>query len=99
LKLIQLVINAALRKQLLMRTDFAHTALVHDDDLIALLNRRKAMCNDDRCTPFHESIDRLSDPDFRLSINAGRRFVQNKNSRIVGKPSCKSEQLPLPSRE
>src|SRR5439155_17484944 len=47
LQLIQLVINAALSKQLLMCAALPHASLVHNDDLIAALNRGQAMRDDD----------------------------------------------------
>ena len=38
LQLVELVVNAALGQQLLMRSNFAQLALVHDDDFIGALN-------------------------------------------------------------
>ena len=47
LQLIKLVINSPLRQQLLMRADLTDAALMHDDDLVASLDCRKPVRNDD----------------------------------------------------
>src|SRR5215510_5932241 len=85
LKLVKLVVNSALRQQLLMSAHLANAALVHDDDLIAFLNRRKTMSNDDRCAAAHEPVDGAADLNFRFRVHARGGLVEDQNLRIVGK--------------
>src|SRR5688572_6330317 len=59
LQLVELVIQAALGQQFLMRSHLTHTSLVHHENLVALLNRREPVGDDDRSASLHETVDRL----------------------------------------
>ena len=99
LKLVKLVVQPALRKKFLVGAHFPHAAFVHDEDLIALLNRGKPMRDDDRCSSLHRPIDRLPDLNLRLRIHARSGFVQNQDLGIVRKGAGKRQQLPLTDGE
>src|SRR5688500_9020760 len=72
LELVKLVVQATLSEKLLVRSHFAHAALMHDQNLIALLNRGKAVGNNDGRSSFHDTVDRLPDLNLRLRVHARR---------------------------
>ena len=82
-----------------MRADFPHAAFVHDDDLIAALNRREPVSDDNRRASLHQAVDGFPDLKFRFRIDAGRRFIEDQNLRIVRKGSRECQQLALPDGE
>ena len=83
LQLIELVINAALREQLLMSAHFAHLAFVHDNNLVGLLHgeRRWAMMMEVRPSTMRARASRT-----RNSVSVSTLEVASSRTRILG--SC-----------
>ena len=72
-----------------MRTTLTDFALVHDDDLIRMLDGGKPVRDHDRRPAFHQFPERLRDQALRLRVNVRRRLVQHKDCRLVRKRARK----------
>lgn len=56
LKLIQLLVNAVLLQQFLMRAGFANSPVVHHDNAVSVLNGRKAVRDHNRRAALHQPL-------------------------------------------
>ena len=83
LQLIQLEVNPAQGKQLLMRAHFADLAFVHHDDLVGALHGRETMRDDQRGTAFHHAGKRVAHFEFGFGIDARGGFIENQNLRFM----------------
>src|SRR5665213_3208292 len=82
-----------------MSSLLADFAVVHDDDIIRLLNRRKPVRDDDRSSAHEELLDRALDHLLAFRVDARCRFVQYENTRIVRKRASEGYKLLLPYRQ
>src|SRR2546429_2826130 len=69
LQLVKFVVDSALCEQLLVRSFLAHQSLVHDDDLVSPLYRRKPMSDHHRRAAFHHAAKGIPDLKFSLCIH------------------------------
>jgi hypothetical protein len=81
--LIQLVVNAALRQQLLVTANLPYLAFVHHDNFVSPLNRRQPVRNDYRSTALDHAIQRIAHAKFSFGIYARGGFIQDKNFGVV----------------
>ena len=65
-------------EQLVVRAALAQLAVVKDHDAVAFLYRRQPVSDDHRCSPFHDTLDRLLDKLFGLGVDRARRFIENQ---------------------
>src|SRR3954453_7811330 len=79
LKLIQLVVDTTLCQQLLMATNLAYLAFVHDDDFVCTLNCGKTMGDYDRSSPFNHAAECVTYTELGFRIDAGSGFIENQN--------------------
>ena len=70
LQLVELEVDSAQGKQLLMRTHFPDFAFVHHDDLVGVLNRRKPVGDHDRSSSAQQLFNRLLNQMLGLCVNA-----------------------------
>ena len=70
LQLIELVVDAALREQLLVRAHLADLPLMHNDDLVGALNGREAMRDDQRRSSFNHAVERVAHAKFSFGVDA-----------------------------
>ena len=73
LQLVQLVVQAALCQQFLMGAFLPDLALVHDDDLVAVLDGGQAVCHDDGGTALHQLVQRI--------VKAYEKYDEQKRSK------------------
>ena len=78
---------------------FADLTLVHDNDLIAILDGGQAVSHDDGGTALHQLVQRILDQRFGLCVDVGGSFVQNQHGRLECQGTCKGQQLTLTGRE
>ena len=74
-------------------------ALVHDEDLVHVLDGRKPMGDGERRPPGHQDVERLANQQFRFRVDARRRLVQDQDSRIERQRAGKRQQLLLSDRQ
>ena len=74
---------------------FHDPPLVHDHDLIGMLNGGKSVRHHDGGSARHKLLKRLCDQALRLRIDVGGCLIQHQNFGIVGKRSRKGKQLSL----
>ena len=82
LKSIELVVEAALLQEVLVRPYFPNHAFVQDDDLVNLVDSRQAMRNDNGSTICHDPTCSLLNQVLSCGIDTGSRFVQYQNARV-----------------
>ncbi len=82
-----------------MRAGFPDAAVVQDDDPVCILHGGKAMRDDDRRAVSHQLFKRIANQHLRFRVDAGGRFVQNQDFRVVGQGARKGKQLFLPHRK
>ena len=99
LQLVQLVVQAALCQQFLMGAFLPDLTLMHDDNLVAVLDSGQAVCHDDGGTAFHQLAQCILNEGFGLGVDIGGRFVQNEHRRLEGQRPGKGQQLTLTGRE
>ena len=80
-----------------MRAAVDYIALIQDDDLIAVADRGKAMCNDDAGDAARN--DRIDDFIFGPGIKGGGGFIKNDDSRILRKDAGNFNPLALTAGE
>src|SRR5215510_3039278 len=81
---IQSPINALTCDQFLVGSRFTELALMHNQDPIRILDRGKAVSDDQSGPSSHELGEPILDEQFGLRINTGSRFVQNQDGGIIG---------------
>ena len=81
MQLVKLVVDAALRQQLLVRAHLADLAFVHDDDLVGALNRGEAVRDDERGAAFDQLV---SASRTRISVSVSTLEVASSRIRILG---------------
>ena len=89
LQIIQLPIQTAQLQELLVRAALADFALVHDDDLVRVLDCGQTVRDHDRRPALHQLFQCLRDQALRLSVNVCRRLVQHENGRLIGERARK----------
>src|SRR5580692_4782108 len=77
LQLIELVVNAVLGEQLLVRTHLPNLPFVHHDNLVGALNGGKPVGDDHRGAAFDHAAQGVAHPEFSFGIYAGRGLVEN----------------------
>ena len=83
LKFVELPIQAIHREKLLVTTTLADLSPVHHQNLIRVLDSRKAVGNDKRGAIGHQALHGLLDQELGLGIYARCGLVQHEDSRIV----------------
>lgn len=77
----------------------ADPALMHDDDLVRMLDRGKAVCHHDRRPSGHQLLQSLLNPLFCLGVDICRRLVQNQDRRVKRQSPGEGKELSLTCRE
>ena len=78
-----------------MGTDFLDFAVLHDDDLIGVLNGGKPMGHDEGRAIFHESRQSGLNLEFAFGVQGTGGFIKDKNGSILQKGTCNRETLLL----
>ena len=99
LQLVKLVIDSALREQLLVSAHLADLALVHDDNLVRSLNGRQTVGDHERGAAFDHAIERVTDPEFGFGIYARRGFIKDQDLRIMRQGARETDELFLSGRK
>ena len=76
----------------------ADPAFMHDDDLVRMLDRGKAVCHHDRRPSGHQLLQSLLNPLFRLGVDICRRLVQNQDRWIKRQGPGEGKELSLAPR-
>src|SRR5687768_7895086 len=82
LQLVEAVVDASLREELLMRSRLAELTLVHDQDPVHALNRRQPVRDGDRRPASHRHLERIANEQLGIGIDARRRLIENQHARI-----------------
>ena len=82
-----------------MRAGFNDVSLVHDDDLIGILNGREPVRDDETGAVPHQFDHGVLNMLFGSCIDRGCRLVENKNLRITEESASDRQQLALPLRK
>ena len=98
LQFIQFLIQPILRQQLLMGSGFFYFPVMHHNNFICMLDRRKPVCDHDRSSSIHQPCKCLCDQCFGFCIDVGSCFIENKDLRIISKCPCEGQKLALPGR-
>ncbi len=99
LQLVELVVDAALGQEFLMRAHFADLSLVHNDDFVSALHCREAVGDDQRGAAFDHAIEGVADFEFRLRVHAGGGFVEDQDFGIVRQSAGEGDELLLSGRK
>lgn len=71
----QLCVTSVHANQLLMRSAFDDTTLMHNHDLVAVLNSTEPMRNDNCCAVGTNAFNVVHDIRFRFTVETGRWLV------------------------
>ena len=82
-----------------MRADFPDAAVVQDNDPVCILHCGKAMRDDDRRAVGHQFFKRIPNQHLCFRVDAGGRFIQDQDFRVVGQGTRKGKQLFLSHRK
>ncbi len=82
-----------------MRPALADTPVMHDNDIVRVLDRREAVGYHDRSPAGHQLFQGVLDPLFGFRINIRCGLVQNQDGRIKRQRPREGQQLSLSSRE
>lgn len=80
-----------------MVADLLDLAFAHDDDLVRMLYGGKSMCDDERRAVLDDLVDSVLNQELRLSVDVGRRFVENQDAWIEYQCACEGQELSLAS--
>ena len=95
LQLVEAVVNAALRQQLLMRALLAQAALVKHEDAIGVLYGAQAVCDDNGGAAGKQPIERRANHQLGASVHAGGGFIEDQKFGIVRQGPREAHQLAL----
>ena len=84
LQVVQLFIKPRLQQQLLVGAGFMDLSVVHDDDLIRVLDRGEPVGDHDRGAAGHQALERFRDHALGLRVDVRGRLIQNENRGIIG---------------
>ena len=70
-------------------------AASEDENAIEIAQGRQAMRDGDHRSPFHEAGQRVADRFFGVAVERGRRFVEQKDRRILQKRPRDGDPLTL----
>src|SRR5581483_702289 len=76
LQLVETVVDAALREEIVVRPHLHDAALVEHDDAIDVLDRRQTVGDDDRGPADHQLRERVLDEVLGLRVDGARGFVE-----------------------
>src|SRR5262245_28576598 len=94
------VARSSLAKDDVARTEGLLDAVAEDQDLVALLERRRPMRDDDDDgAALLELPQRLLQGDFALAVEVGVGFVEHDQEWIAIKRACECDALPLSGGE
>ena len=74
-------------------------ALIHNDDLVCVLDGGKSVGYHNGGTALHELFQSLGDQAFGFGIDICSCLIQYQDGRLVSQCSCKGDQLPLTGGE
>src|SRR5712691_9513940 len=96
LELIEAVVDAALREEILVRAHLNDAALVQHDDPVDVLDGRETVSDDDRRPAGHELRERVLDEVLGLRVDRRRGLVEHEQDlRVEGDGASEREQLLL----
>ena len=81
-----------------MGSGFFYFPVMHHNNFICMLDRRKPVCDHDRSSSIHQPCKCLRDQCFGFCIDVGSCFIENKDLRIISKCPCEGQKLALPGR-
>ena len=64
-----------------MGAGFLNLPLMHDNDLVSMLDRGKSVCYDKGCSAFHHGLESLLYLHLRTRINGRCRLIQDQHRR------------------
>ena len=99
LRVVQLGIEAVLRKQLFVAALFDDVAVLHDEDEVGVADGRKAVRDDKGGAPHRQLIHRLLNELLRAGIDGGSRLVQDEHGRVFDHRAGDGDELLLPRGE
>ncbi len=99
LQLVELPVDAAPRKKLLVRAQLTKLSLVHYENLAGTLHGGEAMSDYHRCASLHHALQRGSHAQFSVGIDARGSFVQDEDAGIVRECARKVDELLLAGGE
>src|SRR6185503_6834915 len=83
LGVVQPCIHPLMPDQCLVRPIFDNSTVVYDNDSIDAMNCGETMGDDDRRSPFSEIVQGLTNLDFGLRIDIGRRLIEHDDRRVL----------------
>ena len=91
LQVIQLFINAVLGQKLLMGALLPQLTVVHDHNLIRMLNSGEPMGHHNGCPPLHHLGHGLLNQALGFGVDVGRGFVHDQHIRVKSQGTCKAQ--------
>src|SRR5579875_1220303 len=95
----ELGVAAAGREQLLVAPALDDPAVVEDDDLLRVADRREPVRDRDRRPPLREPVERLLDEPLGLGVERGGRLVEDEDRRVAEDRPRDRDPLLLAARE
>ena len=89
------MVESVLFEQLLVAALLDDVSVLHDEDNVALLDRRKSVSNDKARPALHHLGKRLLDTDLGQGIYRRGRLVENQHARVCQHSARDTEQLLL----
>lgn len=75
LQIVQFPVQSVLGEKFLMGAGFLDLSLMHDNDLVGMLDRGKSVCNHDRSSALHEFCQSTCDKSLGLRVDIGSCLV------------------------
>ena len=99
LAFMDLAVDLAGLKEIIMLSDSGHSAVVHDDDLIGIFQAGRALGDDKDCRLRRKQMKSPSQSGVRRKVECAEAVVQNEDFRISDKSPRDGETLTLASGE
>ena len=96
---VKLVVSALQVQQFLVVTLFHDLALGQQDNIVRMLNRGKAVGNDEHGTDIFHLFQGILDQDLRFRVDIGSCLIKDHHGRLVDNGTGKAEKLPLTGGE
>ena len=93
------VLESLLSGQLVVRTRFDNLALLHEMDLVALLNSTETVRNRDRGPTLRCAIQRVLNDSFTIAIESRRGFVKEQDRGVTEQSTGDGDTLLLAAAE
>ena len=99
LGLVELVVEALLREQLVVRSLLDQLAVVQDEDQVGVADRGQPVGDHERGAALHQVLERVEDHGLGLGVDRGGRLVEDQDRRVLDEGARHADALALAARE